>query len=199
MLGAGAATSLNVARGLIYGGYSYVLLGEGFCEAPVNLSAGLPSNELLTRAIARFDEGIAVATAARTGANVAAAQDLIYMAQVGAARASLKKGDPTRALAYAAPVPATYERLAYYSANSVRENNVINGGVRTSGAWLSMHPAFQGKNDSRVPQPAASRPGLNSNRNAAINSSLFSVRSSNGGLRKILTGSLDGIQAAIQR
>lgn len=163
MSGANAASSLNVARALIYGGYSYVLLGEGFCESPVNLSAGLPSAELLTRAVARFDEGIAVATAGKTGANVAAAQDLIYMAQVGAARASLKKGDLAKARTYASAVPASYERLAYYSANSVRENNAVNAAVRTSGAYLSMHPAFQGLSDVRVPQPATSRPGLNSN------------------------------------
>jgi hypothetical protein len=163
MAGAGAASSLNVARALIYGGYSYVLLAEGFCEAPVNLSAPLPSAELFTRAVARFDEGIAVATAGRTGTNVAAAQDLIYMAQVGAARASLKKGDAVRARTYAAPVPDSYERLAYYSANSVRENNAVNAAVRTSGAWLSMAPAYQGVSDTRAPQPTASRPGLNSN------------------------------------
>ena len=33
------AASLNIARALAYGGYAYILLGEGFCEAPVNLSA----------------------------------------------------------------------------------------------------------------------------------------------------------------
>ena len=162
MLGANANSSLNVARALIYGGYSYVLLGEGFCEAPVNLSAGLPSNELLTRAIARFDEGIAVATAARVGANVAAAQDLIYLAQVGAARAALKMGDLPKARGYAAAVPANYEKLAYYSANSVRENNSVNAAVRTSGAWLSVHPTFQALADPRAPF-ATARPGLNSN------------------------------------
>ena len=32
-----AAKSLNVATLLALGGYSYVLLGEGFCESPVNL------------------------------------------------------------------------------------------------------------------------------------------------------------------
>jgi len=163
MQGAIAASSLNVARALIYGGYSYVLLGEGFCEAPVNLSAALPSTELLMRAIARFDEGITVATAAMTGTNVAAAQDLINMAQVGAARAHLKKGDLAKARTYAAPVRDTYERWAYYSANSVLENNAVQIAVRTNQPWLGMHPAFQGLNDARVPQPAASRPSLSSN------------------------------------
>lgn len=167
MQGADAASSLNVARALIYAGYSYVLLGEGFCEAPVNLSAALQSSELLTRGIARFDEGITVATAARLGTNVTAAQDLaardlISMAQIGAARASLKKGDLVKARAYAVLVPPTYERLAYYSANSVRENNSVELAA-VSSPYLGMHPAFQGLNDVRVPQPSASRPSLNSN------------------------------------
>ena len=161
--GTNAGSNLNVARALIYGGYSYVLLGEGFCEAPVNLGAPLPSKELLGRAIARFDEGIAVATAGRTGANVAAAQDLIYMARVGAARASLKSGNPAKARAYADSVPNAYERWAYYSANSARENNAIQIAVRQMQPWLAMAPTYLGLNDPRVPQPGVPRPSLNSN------------------------------------
>jgi hypothetical protein len=166
LLGPGAATSLNVARALAYGGYSYVLLGEGFCEAPVNLSAPKPSNELLTIAIARFDEAIAVATASKAGANAAntaAAQDIINMSQVGAARAALKMGDATKARAYAATVPASYEKLAYYSSNSVRENNQLNRPARTADPFLGMHPVFLNLKDPRMPQSATSRPGLNSN------------------------------------
>jgi hypothetical protein len=158
MLGTRAASSLNVARALAYGGYAYVLLGEGFCEAPVNLSAPLTSDELLSRAIARFDEAITVAAAAKAGAGVAA-EDLISMARVGAARASLRKGALLAARAYADPVPLTYGRWAYYSANSARENNAIFLSVRTTGTppWLAMHPTFQGLDDPRVPQPKASR------------------------------------------
>jgi starch-binding outer membrane protein, SusD/RagB family len=165
MLGAGAGTSLNVARALTYGGYSYVLLGEGFCEAPIALSAGLPPAELFKRAVAHFDSAITIASAAAaaSSANAAAAQDLINMARVGAARASLKGGDLAKARAYAALVPATYEKLAYYSSNSVRENNIVNSASRTTGAWISMTPAFQGLSDPRVPQPTTSRAGLNSN------------------------------------
>lgn len=166
ILGAGAGTSLNVARTLAYGGYAYTLLGEGFCEAPINLSAGLPSAELLKRAVQHFDSAVTVATASQSGAtaaNVAAAADIIAMARVGAARASLKMGDVAKARSYASLVPATYEKLAYYSANSVRENDIMNAGIRTSGAWMSMAPAFQGLNDPRAPQSPAARLGLNSN------------------------------------
>jgi starch-binding outer membrane protein, SusD/RagB family len=160
LIGSTATSDINVARALAYGGYSYVLLGEGWCESPVNLSAPLPSDSLLRRAIAHFDEAITVATAARQGTNVAAAQDLIYMSQVGAARAALKVGDGPLARTYASQVPATYEKLAYYSSNTVRENNALNGLTHASAASLGMYTRFLGLNDPRVPQPASSQLGL---------------------------------------
>ncbi len=160
LIGATATSDLNVARALAYGGYSYVLLGEGWCESPVKLSAPLPSDSLLRRAIAHFDEAITVATAGSTGANVTAAQDLINMSRVGAARAALKLGDAALARTYASLVPANYEKLAYYSSNSVRENNALNALTHASGASLGMYVKFQGLNDPRVPQPAATQLGL---------------------------------------
>jgi hypothetical protein len=166
ILGAGAGTSLNVARVLAYGGYAYTLLGEGFCDAPIAMSAGLPPAELFKRAISHFDSAVTIATASAIGAsaaNAAAATDIINMARVGAARAALKSGDLVKARTYAVLVPDAYEKLAYYSANSVRENNIVNSGVRATGAWYSMTPAFQGLADPRAPQPTASRAGLNSN------------------------------------
>jgi hypothetical protein len=163
MLGSNASSSLNMARVMAYGAYSYVLLAEGFCASPVNLSEELPSEELFKRAIARFDTAIAVATAAKVGANVAAATDLINMSNVGAARAALKMGDPAKARTYAALVPAGYEKLVYYSSNSVRENNQLNRPARTADPFLGVAPAFFSLNDPRVPRLATSRPGLNSN------------------------------------
>ena len=160
LLGTAASSDINVATVLAYGGYSYVLLGEGWCESPVNLSAPISSDSLLHVAITRFDEAIAVATAARQGTNTAAAQDLIYMSQVGAARAALKRGDLALARTYAALVPATYEKLAYYSSNTVRENNALNALTHAAGASLGMYAKFQGLNDPRVPQPAATQLGL---------------------------------------
>ena len=166
ILGASAGSSLNVARVMAYGGYAYTLLAEGFCEATVSLSPALPSSEMFKRALSHFDSAITIATASAVGAsaaNAAAATDIINMARVGAARAALKSGDLVRARGYAVLVPDTYEKLSYYSSNSVRENNIVNSAVRATGAWLSMTPAFQGLADPRVPQPTASRAGLNSN------------------------------------
>jgi hypothetical protein len=164
MIGAtAAASSLNIARAYIYGGYAYTLLAEGFCETPVNLSNPLPSDSLFLRALSRFDKGIATATAGNSGANATAATDLINMAKVGAARAALKMGNPTLARTYATGVPAAYEKLAYYSANSVRENNPLNGPNRAVGGYMSMTPNFRAMNDPRLPTLATSQNGLNAN------------------------------------
>jgi hypothetical protein len=167
MLGAGASSSLSMARVMAYGGYSYVLLAEGFCGSPVNLSEELPPEELFKRAIARFDTAITVSNAVKAGTTVAAtitaANDLINMSNVGAARAALKMGDPVKARTYAVLVPANYEKLAYYSSNSVRENNQLNRPARTADPFVGVAPAFFSLADPRVPRLATSRPGLNSN------------------------------------
>lgn len=166
MLGAQAASSLNVARVLAYGAYAYVLLAEGFCDAPVNLSAPKTPDELFAAAIARFEEAVTIATASKTGAtaaNAAAADDIVHMSRVGAARAALKMGDPARARAFASLVPAGYEKLAYYSSNSVRENNQLHRPARTADPFLGTSPVFLAKDDPRAPSLATTRLGLNSN------------------------------------
>lgn len=165
ILGAGASSSISVARALAYGGYSYVLLGEGFCEAPVALGPGLTSAQLQARAVQHFDSAVTIAQAyaaiaGQSAANVAVATDLINMARVGAARASLKSGDLAKARTYAALVPDTYEKFSYYSANSVRENNIMNSGIRLTGAWQSMAAPFLSLNDPRVPQSPTTKTGL---------------------------------------
>lgn len=162
MLGeASAAKSLNMATVLAYGGYAYTLLGEGFCESPVNLGAPLSSAELLQNAVTLFDQAIATATAAGTSA---AAIDIANMARVGAARASLKLGEGAKATTYASQVPASYEKLSHYSVNSVRENNIFNVPAGLSGAWLSMGPYFLQQADPRAPRTTLTTlRGLNSN------------------------------------
>ncbi|MEO6528688.1 MAG: hypothetical protein ABIP93_18875, partial [Gemmatimonadaceae bacterium] len=137
-------------------------LGEGFCEAPVNGGPPLTSSELLTRGIARFEEGMAVATAGRS-ADDTAATNLISMAHVGAARALLQRGDLASARAHATLVPEGYERWAYYSSNSVPEYNPVQLAVKASGPFAGMQPVFQRLDDPRVPQPAATRTGVGGN------------------------------------
>ena len=156
-----AAKSLNLATVLAYGGYAYTLLGEGFCESPVNLSAPLPADSLLARGVAMFTQAITIATAAGVSAG---ATDIINLSRVGAARALLKLGDGAKAVTFASQVPATYEKLAYFSANSVRENNILNVPAGVSGAWLSMGPSFLALADARAPRTTLTTlRGLNSN------------------------------------
>ncbi len=132
ILGDSATRDLRLARTLAYGGHTYVLLAEMVCESPIDLSVPLDDDELFTRAIARLDEAIAVANAAKTfaqsqtpvqTATVTAADSLRHFALVGAARAYLNLNNKAKAIEYASQVPATFEFRAYYSSNSVRENN----------------------------------------------------------------------------
>ncbi|MBN1628556.1 MAG: hypothetical protein JW990_02215, partial [Thermoleophilia bacterium] len=69
MLGDAAfAKSVSAATVQAYGGYAYLLLGEGFCESTVNLSPPLTSDQMMQKAIALFDQAIATATAAGSSA-----------------------------------------------------------------------------------------------------------------------------------
>ena len=162
MLGAAeAAKNIDVATVQAFGGYAYLLLGEGFCESTINGSAPFTSDQMLQKAVAMFDASIATATAAGASAT---ATDVINMARVGAARAALKVGDGPKAVTYASQVPAAYEKWVWYSANSVRENNIFNVPVGISGSWMSMGPAFQAQADLRAPKTSRTTlRGLNSN------------------------------------
>jgi hypothetical protein len=168
MLADSASSDHRLARVLAYAGYNYVLLGEWFCESPVNGSRPYTSQELLRDfALPRFDEAIAIATAARSRpaatpalltAQQLRADSIINLARVGAARAALWLGDKPKAIAYAAPVPAAFDFRAFYSENSTRENNPLwnrfsNGSGNTSGS-VSNTP-FAELSDPRVPHPAA--------------------------------------------
>jgi hypothetical protein len=160
-LGAAADNSLNVAELLTNGGYAYTLLGEHFCESPVNGSKAYTSNELLDFALQRFDEAIAIATRA-SSTNPARATLILNTARVGAGRAALQKGDMQKAISYASQVPANFERAINRSTNSAREQAIMGyQWASASGAWASVSPTFRAKNDIRVRSTAASRPGLN--------------------------------------
>jgi hypothetical protein len=140
--GDSASSDVRLARILAYGGMTYVLMAEHLCEAPVNLSRPYTPRELLdTFALPRFDEAIQVATAARAAAAAAvpvrtatvnAADSLINLARVGAARASLNLLGMTgsdayrqRAIQYATPVPANFLFYAFYNDQADELNNFV--------------------------------------------------------------------------
>lgn len=127
-----ADRDIRVARSLAYAGHSYIILGETMCVTPIDLGPAKTSGEIFADAIARFDEAIAIATAAKTylqaqpvqNANAIAATDSVrYFALVGAARAALNRNDKPTAIAYANQVPAAFVFSAYYSDNTPQQRN----------------------------------------------------------------------------
>jgi hypothetical protein len=141
ILGDTATRDIRVARALAYAAYSYVYLSEMMCVTPIDRGVPKTPDEMFTDAIARFQEAITIATAARayaqslTPVNTAltlAADSVKNFALVGAARASLNKNDKAKAIEYASQVPTPFEFRAYYSENTTGQRN------RT---WLSLTAA----------------------------------------------------------
>lgn len=140
-----------MATAAAYAGYSYVLLGEGFCSAAINLSDEMQPSEVFDSAMVRFNTAIAAAEAAgRT--------DLEALAHVGAARTLLNLGRGSEAVAHAQQVPAGFVWSAEASGDfSVRANRVFaqNGPPPLGGTALSIgvpYRSFQhmGLDDPRV-------------------------------------------------
>lgn len=131
ILGDTAARDLRVARALAYAGYSYIELAETMCTTPIDLGVPKTTEEMMTDAVARFDEAVTIAGAAKTyltsinaSVNAIAATDSVKnFALVGAARASLNKNDKTKAISYATQVPAAFEFRAYYTDNTTGQRN----------------------------------------------------------------------------
>lgn len=167
--GDSANADLRLARVLAYGGMTYVLMGETLCEIPVDLSAPFTPEQILRDfALPRFEEAIAVATAARAQAPalpnistaerariVAGADSIINLSRVGAARAALDLNDRARAIQFASQVPAAFLFVSYYSETATELNNFVWSRLtQTAAASVSGTPfeALRGQ-DPRVPIP----------------------------------------------
>lgn len=163
--GDSASRDLRVARVLAYAGYSYELLAENLCTIPVNGSAPYTPEDLTkTFTVPRFNEAIAVATAARAATTIAATQavadSIINFARVGAARALLYTNDKVGARTFAAQVPTTFEFRAYYSAQNTREYNAFADATVPApigSPWVSLEPKYKKLNDPRVPHEVLPR------------------------------------------
>lgn len=142
----------KVALAAAYSGYSHLLLGEGFCSVAIDLSPELDSEEVINRAIDRFD----VAIQAATGAGAA---DVLNFARVGRARAYLDLGQGSSALADAQAVPADFEWVATASGDFSRRRNRVfdeNGEGSAGSDNLSVGEEYRdvewnGTPDPRVP------------------------------------------------
>jgi hypothetical protein len=165
ILGDSASRDLRLARVLAYGGYSYVYLGEMMCNTPINGSEPLSPDQLFAEAITRFDEAIAVASAARAAAAaltppaaaiVAGSDSIRNFALVGKARSQLNLNQGQAARATALQVSSPFEFRAYYSTNSTRENNWFWNRLTASLSGSLANTPFQAMaGDPRIPRVAS--------------------------------------------
>ena len=136
----------RLATTLAYAGYSYVVMGEAMCQATVSqmdpitgvITPGtgiLPTDSLFRRAISRFTEAVNVATVANN-------TQILNLARVGLARTYLNLGDMANTKVWAALVPASFKYWLEYSANTPRENNVMQARVTGANHALGMYPKF---------------------------------------------------------
>lgn len=124
-----------MARAAIYAGYDYIMLGELFCSAAVDVGPELSSNQLFALAEDRFTQAIAAATAASN-------DSLKTIAYAGRARARRDKGDLTGAASDAKQVPPGF--VFYATANgatSIRTNRVY---AQQNALNVSVDTAFRG-------------------------------------------------------
>ena len=162
MFGDTASSSLGMARALAYGAYSNMLLGEFMCEAPVDpTSASLTWDDLMHRSLERYEEAISIATAFKAGGSSAAADSIIYLARVGAARASLNLGDFPAAITYASGVPANFQFLVPHSIEKDYMENPFYGATTGNNRNLGVDVTFRDLNDTRVKHTPTSRTGHN--------------------------------------
>ena len=97
-------TNINYVRAHTWLAYSFLLMGEQFCQGAVYGGPPLTTTNMLDSAIANFTVAITKGTANGTAAAVA----LANVARVGRARANLQRGLLPAAIADANSVPAAF-------------------------------------------------------------------------------------------
>lgn len=109
----------GIARGLYFGAYTRLLLGELYCASVVDEGAALSSDDRIADALALFEEAEDAAVEAGQG-------DLAAASQVGRGRALAWLGDAAGAAAAVGGVPTDFAFLARYSTNTPNEENEVN-------------------------------------------------------------------------
>jgi hypothetical protein len=137
-----------------YAGYSYVLLGEGFCtlafsrinpDRSIEYGGEISRDSVFKIAINKFTESIAASTTANN-------TDILRMAYLGRARAKLNLRDYAGAKADAQQIPSGYLKNATYSATVGRRNNLVfNDNSITNTASSVGEPYRSMTGDPRVP------------------------------------------------
>ena len=165
ILGDTATRDLRTARSLAYAGHAYIALGEMMCQTPIDVGPPKSSAEIFADAIARFNEAITIANAAKaylqtlpvTAANtalIAGTDSVRNFSLVGAARAALNRNEKANAIAFANQVPASFDFRAYYHSNTTGQRTRIFDrlGGAAANSVLANTPFLAMAGDPRVPR-----------------------------------------------
>lgn len=139
-------TQLATVR--VYGAYSLVALGEGFCEMAIDGGPLMTPAAVLRLAEERFTEGLALAEQA--GSN-----DLRNMARVGRARVRLDLEDFAGAIADASGVSAGYTKNSTHDETAARRYNQLCNYLTCGsfGRHASIAPDYRDMEWDGVPDP----------------------------------------------
>ena len=142
------------AQAKIYGAYSYLLMGEGFCQVAFDGAAVQPPTAALTLAETKFAEGITFAQAASN-------TDMLNLARVGMARTKMDLKKWSEAATFASQVPAAYSKNVDRGQESNRRWNKLWRLAEQQGAY-TVATAYRTMNDPRVLVKDAGRGAFNS-------------------------------------
>ncbi len=149
--------SFLISEAASFGGYSRILLGEGFCNAAIAGGPSLTSAQIFALATAKFDTAVTAAQVALAAAVTAhdtagAGRDsaALYLALVGRARSELDAGANAPAIADASLVPHGFVYNATYDAVSDNRTNHVYT-ENNAGHTVSVAPPYENLNDPRVP------------------------------------------------
>ncbi|HEY7894373.1 MAG TPA: RagB/SusD family nutrient uptake outer membrane protein [Gemmatimonadaceae bacterium] len=107
-----------IAVASAYGGYSFVLMGEGMCSAAFDLGPEEQPAQIFADAMIRFDTAIAAATRASDAST-------LNLALLGRARTELDLGNSADAATDAALIPAGFEVDIDHDPTATRRQNLV--------------------------------------------------------------------------
>lgn len=142
------------AQAKIYGGYAYLLMGEGFCQVAFDGGPAQPPTEALKLAETRFGEGLAFA---QSSGNT----DMLNLGRVGMARVKMDLKKWSEAAQFASQVPPNYNKNVDRGQESSRRWNKLWRLAEQIGAY-TVATAYRNMNDPRVLVKDAGRGAFNS-------------------------------------
>ncbi|MGH7711721.1 MAG: hypothetical protein ACREOG_10585, partial [Gemmatimonadaceae bacterium] len=146
--------ALLQAQAKIYGAYSYLMMGEGFCQVAFDGGEAQPPTAALTLAETRFGEGLAFAQAANNA-------DMLNLGRVGMARTKMDLKKWSEAAQFASQVTAGYNKNVDRGQESSRRWNKLWRLAEQQGAY-TVATAYRTMNDPRVLVADALRGAFNS-------------------------------------